>query len=179
MAWAGKDLSFPLSLACTRMSRMLLLCLRDLGAFEKLRKATISFVISFHPSVCPPSWNNSAPTGRMFIKFDISGFFKNLLRKFKCRYNQTKRKGTLHEYKSTFFIISRSVLFKMRHVSEKPCRENQNTHFMFANFFPKIIPFMRKCGKILVERSRPEMTIRRMLILYWISKATKTHTEVV
>jgi len=29
------------------------------------------------------------------------------------------------------------------------CRENQNTHFVFSNFFSKIVTFVRKCGKIL------------------------------
>jgi len=27
--------------------------------------------------------------------------------------------------------------------SDKICRENQNTYFMFNNFSPKIVPFMR------------------------------------
>jgi len=32
----------------------------------------------------------------------------------------------------------------MRNVSDKSCRENQNTHFVFSNFiFSKIVPFMR------------------------------------
>jgi len=31
----------------------------------------------------------------------------------------------------------------MRNVSDKICRENQNTDFIFDNFFPKIFPFMR------------------------------------
>jgi len=35
----------------------------------------------------------------------------------------------------------------MSNVSDKICTENQNTHFVFSNFFPKIVPFMRKCGK--------------------------------
>jgi len=39
-----------------------------LGAFAKLRKATISFVIL---SVRLSAWNNSAPTGRIFMKFGI------------------------------------------------------------------------------------------------------------
>jgi len=26
---------------------------------------------------------------------------------------------------------------------DKSYRENQNTHFMFSNFFPKIVPFVR------------------------------------
>jgi len=34
----------------------------------------------------------------------------------------------------------------MKNVSDQYCRENQGTHFMFTNFFPKIEPFMR-CGK--------------------------------
>jgi hypothetical protein len=30
-------------------------------------------------SECPPAWNNSAPTGWIFIKLYIWVFFKNLL----------------------------------------------------------------------------------------------------
>jgi len=43
--------------------------------------------------------------------------------------------GALHVDKYTFFIILHSVLLRMRNVSDKSCRENQNTHFMFKNFF--------------------------------------------
>jgi len=50
-----------------------------LAAFAKSRKATIGFVMS----VCPSAWNNSVPTGRVFMKFDIWAFSKNLPRKFK------------------------------------------------------------------------------------------------
>jgi hypothetical protein len=32
-------------------------------------------------------------------------------------------------------IISRAFLLRIRNVSYKICRENQNTHFMFSNFF--------------------------------------------
>jgi hypothetical protein len=56
------------------------------GAFAKLRKATISFM-SVRPSARPPvrlsAWNNSAPTGRIFMLFDIRLFFENLLINFK------------------------------------------------------------------------------------------------
>ena len=37
------------------------------GAFANFRKATVSFVMS----VCQSAWNNSAPTGRILVKFDI------------------------------------------------------------------------------------------------------------
>ena len=45
--------------------------------------------------------------------------------------------GALHVDKYTFFIISCSVLCRMRNVSDKNCRENQNTHFVFSIFFKK------------------------------------------
>jgi hypothetical protein len=38
-----------------------------LGTFAKLRKAILSFVMSVRPSV----WTNSAPSGRIFMKFGI------------------------------------------------------------------------------------------------------------
>ena len=34
------------------------------------------------PSFRPSAWNNSAPTGRILIRFDILAFFENLSRKF-------------------------------------------------------------------------------------------------
>ena len=43
----------------------------------------------------------------------------------------------LREDHHTFFIISRSFLLRMRNVSGKSCRENQNTHFVFSNFFSR------------------------------------------
>ena len=38
---------------------------------------------------------------------------------------------------------------KMRNVSDKSCRENQNTHFVFSNFFSskKSVVFTRRNGK--------------------------------
>ena len=52
-----------------------------LGAFAKLWRATISFIVSVHPSL----WSNSAPTGQFLImKFDIWRFFETLLRQLKC-----------------------------------------------------------------------------------------------
>jgi len=31
----------------------------------------------------------------------------------------------------------------MGNISHTVCTENQNTHFMFSNFSPKIMPFMK------------------------------------
>jgi hypothetical protein len=55
-------------------------------------------------------------------------------------------------------IIPRSILLRMRNVLGKRCRENQNKHFMFNKYFPKIVPFMRQCEKKIEEPDRPQMT---------------------
>ena len=44
-----------------------------LGALAKFRKATISFM-PVHLS----AWNNSAPAGQIFMKFDNGVFFENM-----------------------------------------------------------------------------------------------------
>jgi len=50
---------------------------------------------------------------------------------------------TLHEDRFTFVIRCRWILFRVRIFSHKSCRENWNTHFIFNNFFSKILPFIR------------------------------------
>jgi hypothetical protein len=46
-----------------------------LDAFTKLRKATISFVMSVFPSVRLSSCKDSTPSGRIFMKVDTRVFF--------------------------------------------------------------------------------------------------------
>jgi hypothetical protein len=104
-----------------------------LGPFGKLRKATFSFVMSVYPPIPLSTWNNSAPTGRILKKFHIWIIFENLSRIFKCHSSRGRITDTLHEDQYTFSIISRSVLLGIKNVSDKSCRENKNTHFMFSH----------------------------------------------
>jgi len=89
-----------------------------LGAFAKLWKATISFVMSVRLSVFPPvrpcEW---VPTGRIFMKDDVWGFFENLLRKFNFHENRARIKGSLRPIH--ILVACRTVLLRMRHVSGK------------------------------------------------------------
>jgi hypothetical protein len=105
------------------------------GAVAKLRKATICFVTSVRPSVCPHG-KTPITLGGFSWNLIFYYFSKNLSRKFQFHQNLTTITGILHEDRYTFFIISRSVVLRMRNVSHKSCRENQNTHFVFGNFFP-------------------------------------------
>jgi len=62
----------------------------------------------------------------------------------------------------------------MKNVLDSSCRENQNTHFMFNDVFPKII-----ICKNTVEPRRPLLTIGRMRNACWVTKARSTHSEYV
>jgi hypothetical protein len=66
-----------------------------LGTFAKLQKASIGFTTHVCLPVCSPSALNSvAPTGQIFMKFDILVFFENLSRKVKFYYNMIRITGT-------------------------------------------------------------------------------------
>jgi len=67
----SEDLTF------CRNSEVTLVIRLFLGAFAKLQKATISLVVSVRPT----EWSNSAPTRRIFMKYDTSVFFENMWRK--------------------------------------------------------------------------------------------------
>jgi hypothetical protein len=65
----------------------------------------------------------------------------------------------------------------MRNVSDKICRENQNTHFVFSDFFSKIVSFMRKFGKHIVERGGYKSQHGTRALHAWIPKASETHLQ--
>jgi hypothetical protein len=86
----------------------------------------------------------------------------------------------LHEDKYTFSIISRSLLPRIKNVSDKNRRETQLTHILFlvTLFFSKLCRLWDKVENI-VELGRQQMTIWRMRIACWIIKATNIHSEYV
>ena len=59
------------------------------------------------------------------MKFDICAFFENV-KKIQFSLKSGRIKGTLQEDKQTF-LVPRSVLLRIRNVSDKGCSENQNT----------------------------------------------------
>jgi len=66
----------------------------------------------------------------------------------------------------------------MKNLQDDSRRENENTHFMFSNFFYKIPPF-EIIWKNMVQPDKPQSNIRRMRIACWIPKTTNTHSEYV
>jgi hypothetical protein len=71
--------------------------------------------------------------------------------------------------------MSLSVLIRMRNISDKYCRENQNTHFMFNNFSDNNAVYEIMC-KNIVEPDRQRLTVWCMHIACWITKSTITHS---
>jgi hypothetical protein len=102
--------------------------------------------------------------------------YLSILRKFVAKIQVSLKSCKKNWYVTlrAFLITSRPVLFRMRNVSDKSCIENQNTHFVFSNFF---FFLNRSIYEIMfnniVELGRPQMKIWRMCIACWIPKATK------
>jgi hypothetical protein len=112
-------------------------------------------------SVRPSACNNSAPTGWIFMKFEISVTLENLLKNSKFHGNVTRITVTLHEDLCTFIIISHWILLRMRNVSDESCRDNENTHFVFKKiFFSENRAVYEIMWKNMVQPDSPQMAVQ-------------------
>jgi hypothetical protein len=155
-------------------------------------------------SVRPTAWNNSALTGRIFIRSDTwAFFFLNLVRKFKSHSNLTRITGNLYEDIFTFiqggsnmtgtncdlFTHSQSrsylnhlvtvslIFFRVRSVSDETYKGNKTEVLFSITFsFPENRVVYETIWKHVVEPGTPLMTIQRMHFACWISKATRAQT---
>jgi hypothetical protein len=125
-----------------------------LGAYAKLRKAIISFVI--FPSVrfeqLDLHWTDFIENSYLSIfrksvdkigvalKSDNNGYFTWIPI---CICNIYIIYIYIYWYNIYILITSRRVLLRIKNISEKSCTENKNTHFVLNNVFSKIVPFMR------------------------------------
>jgi hypothetical protein len=81
-----------------------------LGMFIKLQKVTVSFIVS----ICLSTWNSSAPTARIFMKFDVWSLLENLPRKL-VSLESDKNNLYFIEHPCTFMIISRCVILMVKY----------------------------------------------------------------
>jgi len=63
--------------------------------------------------------------------------FENPTRKFKFHYSNTRITSTLHEDQCTFITVTRSMLLRVRNISDKSCTENQHKFYVQHFFFPE------------------------------------------
>jgi len=165
------QVSTELYLQCVTTAFFRINCNPLFGTFAKLRKVTTSFVMS----KCL-NGTTRLPLDGFSQNFVYDNFSKN------CRQNSISLKSDKNNgyftTRSINIFISRSIFLRMRNVSDKSCRENQNTHFVFSNFFFFV---NRTVYEIMwentVERGRPQMRVRRMCIACWITKDSPPHTH--
>jgi hypothetical protein len=109
-----------------------------LGAFAKLLKEVISFVISVSPSVLSSAWNTSATTWRIFIKFEIWKFLIKSVEKiqFLVQYDKNNDCYTWRQI-HTIGRVSLSSSYNVKYLIQKS-RVKQKIIF---NLLSKILSF--------------------------------------
>ena len=103
--------------------------------------------VSLCQSICLSAWNSLVRTGRIFIKHFMWVFFESLSRELKFDYNLTRTRGPLHEDLSTFVTVSCWILLRMRNISDKTCRKNRSTRFVFNDLYKYNVYNVGKYGK--------------------------------
>ena len=110
--------------------------LQFLGAFAKLRKATISFVMSFCLSFSPHGTLWLPLEG--FSLFLFWPFFKRSVKRILVLLELEKNDRYFTWIPiCTFMLVFRWILLRMRNVSGKSCRENQKRFYFKLFFFQK------------------------------------------
>jgi hypothetical protein len=123
-------------------------------------------------SVCPSAWNSDGFSWKCISEY----FFENLSRKFKFLYKVRQQQRVLYMKTYVLYIYDSTLLssFRIRTLSHKICREDQNTIFLFNTFYRKTVLFFeinveKDC---LAEEATDDSIIRRMRLECWITKAT-------
>jgi hypothetical protein len=99
------------------------------------------------------NFSDGSPRENQNTHFTFNNFFLKIMsRKFRFSYTMTRTTGILQEDQYRIFILFRSVLLRMRYVSDRSHREKRNTHFMFNNFSPRKLCRLRdSLGKNIVH----------------------------
>jgi len=139
-----------------------------------LGKATVSFVMCL--SVCPSAWNNTIPTGRIFMKFECfkhyweHSIFINMGQEWLVLYMKT----------NTHFWSHPTELFPEWEKFQTKLVEKIKTHLVNNNFFFKSCPLWNN-GKIFRARQVTDdnmglalcvLDTYRLCNTYWFSTAT-------
>jgi hypothetical protein len=150
---------------------------RILGAIAKTWKATISFVTSVCLSICSHG-TTRLPLARKSWNL-IFKDFSNI-----CRGNSScikiwQNKQVLYIKTNILyiFIISRSILLRMKNVSHKGFRENRNTFYVHTLFLNRAV--YEIMWERLYSRAGHRGCNTTHATAYWIPKATKAHSEYV
>jgi hypothetical protein len=131
----SRDQIFSFLLFLSRGSHTLL------GVFAKFRRASISFVMSVCPSVCPHGTTRLTVDGfRCNLLF---GYFSKMCREALSLMIMGKNNGYCTR-KLIHVLLSISLNSPLHEKCfGQSCRKNQNSNFIIRNFVSKIMSFMR------------------------------------
>jgi len=164
LKWWSKGQIRQLSEKMTRISFS-----QFLGAFGKLRKATINFVMSVrsHGTTRLPldgfSWN--------LIFEDLSKICETIQVSLKSDKNNS---GTLVKTNIHFWSHLAHFFLEWETFATELV-EKVKTHILCSIFF--FFNYGLWCGENILQQGRTQMTIWRMRIARWIPKATNSHTQ--
>jgi hypothetical protein len=109
-------------------------------AFANLQKATISFLMS----VCLCTWHTQLGSYlTCFHEILYLSTLRKSVEKIQLSWKSNKNNGYFTWRPIHIFNNISLTSKKKKKVSNKTCRENQHTLFVFSNVFTKIAPFMR------------------------------------
>jgi hypothetical protein len=129
---------------------------------------------------------NVCPHGTTWLPLD--GFSWSMMcvwiswksvKKIEVSLKPVNNSGTVHENQCALMIIYRGILFRMRTFSDRMCRENHNTHFMFNCFIEKLHHLWENVEKYCTSRQVTDGNIIwHVHFACWITTARiQTHTH--
>ena len=126
-------------------------------------------------SPCPSirsCWTNRLSLDGFWLNLIFDFFFRKFVWKMEVSLKSDKNNWYSTWRHFTFMTVSRWIILRVRNISNKSCRENQNKYVYYVrwHFFPNIMPFM---SKNVVETERLKMAIW-LRVVCCISKATRT-----
>ena len=97
-------------------------------------------------SVRPSAWNNSPPTGRIFLKFWYSRIFRKSVDKIQVSLNSDTNTEYFTVRLISIFYLFRQSIIKVRLVPGEILEKNE-THFLSGNIFFETRAFYEKVEK--------------------------------
>jgi len=128
---------------------------------------------------CPSEWNNSAPNGRILMKFDVWVFLKHLSeKKNEISWKSQRNNGyvTLITITITFTMISHWILLEWKTFQTNVDTEWTHTFYRQYPLFGKSCHLwdnVEKCGR--ARQTTDDNIIRRMSSECWINNSSHTH----
>jgi hypothetical protein len=144
-----------------------------LGAFAKLRKATISFVVSVRPSVRIEQLGSHC---RDFHEIWYLSNFQKSVEKIQVQWKSEKNEGYFTWGAITFLITSCSFLLRIKNFSDKSCRETQNTLCIFNNIFRKSYHLWDNVVKSCIARQATDDNMAHARFMLDIQVYTYTYS---